>query len=140
MCWVEALGNGASGGLGFSCLILPRCRGWNGMGREGGGASIRCGFSRMGDPSIIIGNFADPCSIERSMTSVRDKAGEATEESETETRPTSVGGVSTAELVSYGLEGGMNPGSEEHPSWLCPVHYVNEGRANALQAHHYRRL
>ena len=97
MCCVEALGNGASGELCFDCFSFPRGRGWKGMSR--GDASVRYGFSRMGDPSMTIGNFAVPCSIERSMTSLRE-AGEDTEVSERETRPTSVGGESAAELKS----------------------------------------
>lgn len=44
------------------------------------GASVRVGDSQMGDSSMTIGVFAVPCSIERSMTSAREEAGEDTEE------------------------------------------------------------
>jgi hypothetical protein len=60
----------------------------------------------MGDPSMTIGNFAVPCSVERSMTSLKDAGDDIEEtdpdsgESEITTRPTSVGGVSAAELGS----------------------------------------
>jgi hypothetical protein len=98
----------------------------------------------MGDSSMTIGVFAVPCSIERSMISGREEAGEDTEECnpdsgefETVTRPASAGEEWAAEL---GLEGGTCPSSREHPSWLCPVHYVSVRRANALQAHQYQRL
>jgi hypothetical protein len=145
MCCVEALGKGASGESRFSCFRFPR--GGDRKGMCHGGASVRVGDSQMGDSSMTIGVFAVPCSIERSMISGREEAGEDTEECnpdsgefETVTRPALVGEEWGAELRSKGLEGGTCPSSREHPSWLCPVHYVSVRRANALQAHQYQRL
>ena len=45
-----------------------------------GDASVSFGDSHMDDSSMTIGVFAVPCSIERSMTSGREEAGEDTEE------------------------------------------------------------
>jgi len=117
MCCIEALGNGASGKSRFTCF------------RFRGGVSGRVSDSQMGDSSMTIGVIAVPCSIERSMTSGREEAGEDTEECspdsgefETVTRPASVGEEWAAKLRLKGLEGGT---SREHPSWLCPAHYVS---------------
>ena len=56
------------------------------------------------------------------------------------TRPASVGEEWAAKLRSEGLERGTCPSSREHPSWLCPVHYVSVRKGHALQAHQYQRL
>jgi hypothetical protein len=67
---------------------------------------VRDGNSQMGDPSMTIGDFAVPCSVERSMTSLREAGDDAEDtdpdsgESEMTTRPTSVRGESAAELGS----------------------------------------
>jgi hypothetical protein len=134
MCCVEALGNGASGESRVSFF------------RFRGGDSFRVGDSQMGDSSMTIGVLAVPCSIERSMISGCEEAGEDTEECnpdsgefETVIRP--VGEVWAAELRSEGLEGGICPSSRESPPWLCPVHCVSVSvRADASQAHQYQRL
>jgi hypothetical protein len=101
-------------------------------------ASVRVGDPQMGDSSMTIGVFAVPCSIERSMISGREEAGEDTEECnpdsgefKTVTRPASVGEEWAAELRS-GLEGGTYPSSREHPSWLCPVHYVSVRKGQSI--------
>ena len=73
------------------------------------------------------------------MTSGPEETGEDTEECnpdsgefETVTRPTSVGEERGAELSSEGLEGGACPSSREHPSWLCPVHYVSVRKGRCI--------
>lgn len=104
-----------------------------------GGASVRVGDSQMGDSSITIGVIAVPCSIDRSMISGPEETGEDNEERnpdsgefETVTRPTSVGEERADELSSEGLEGGTCPSYREHPSWLCPVHYVSVRKGQCI--------
>jgi hypothetical protein len=91
----------------------------------------------MGDSSTTIGVFAVPCSIERSMTSGREEAGDDTgecnpgsREFEMVTRPASVGEEWAGELRSEGLEGGTCPSYKEY--WLCPVHSVSVRKGQCI--------